>query len=80
MADQKQRSGRDSTNIQVRGDLVVGGVSIGEARQIAIDVVRAELSTLTADAYDMFHERVSEFANKIVADLSSTSPKSLSTF
>lgn len=80
MADQKQRVGRDSTNIQVGGDLVVGGVSVGEARQIAIDVMRAELNTLTAEARDTFEKRILEFADKMVAKISNASPKSLSTF
>jgi hypothetical protein len=68
MIMQRQRSGDASTNIQI-GELTVGGVSYAEARQIAVDAMRSELSALTASAEQAAMQRIIDYADRLVARL-----------
>ncbi len=61
----EQKSGSDSQNIQVGGNLIVG-ISATEARQIALDIFKANFYELSENALKTANERAVEITNKFV--------------
>jgi hypothetical protein len=68
-----QKSGQNSNNITVLGDLHTG-ISKSDAKEIAIEVFRTELDKLTGAAFEEASNKIEEFAeeltNRISNDLS----------
>ena len=78
-----QSGGAQSINLQriERSTVTVqSGISVADARQIATDVVKVELSALHAEAHDTFERRTNEFANLLVQRLTEAGVERLSAF
>ena len=56
------------------------GITVADAKQIAVDVVRGELSALTSEAHDTFARRTHEFADLLIERIVATGAGSLSAF
>jgi hypothetical protein len=57
VSDQTQEAGSNSTNIQAGSIMVYQGISVTEARQIALDVFRANILDLAGEANDIARRR-----------------------
>lgn len=70
---QTQKAGDNAVQMQVDGDLVVG-VSASEARQIALDVFKANFFDLSIEAKQKADVRVEEITDKVIERLYSEIP------
>ena len=64
--NKKQESGDGSNNFQVNGNVTVNGVSYEAARQIALDVFKANFYDFTEKAAQKAMERAEEMTEKLV--------------
>lgn len=70
MKDQTQKGGNSSTNIQASGDVIIKqGFTVAEARQIALDVFRANYLSLSDEAADVARKRAEEITEKFLKKL-----------
>ncbi len=69
MADQTQKAGDNSTNIQARSITVHQGVSVAEVRQLALDVFRANFFELAGEAKDIARRRAEEITEDFLKKL-----------
>jgi len=70
MKDQTQKGGDNSTNIQAGGSVTVHqGLTISEARQIALDVFRENYLALAGEAADVARKRAEEITEKFLKKL-----------
>lgn len=76
---QSQISGDSSLNIQAQS-ISISGVSAGEARQIAIDVYRANFSALAQEAATTAMERATVLSDRLIDKLAKQFPETLSEF
>jgi len=65
---QRQEGGDGSTNIQAQS-VSISGITHAEARQIALDAMRAELGSLTGNAERIAQERMTFYADGLLARL-----------
>lgn len=77
--DQNQNIGDSAIAVQAGGSvtLVNVGVSVSEAREIALDVAKTTFYELTGVAKDLASTRVEEITNRIIAKLESDFPGGL---
>ncbi len=68
MRKQGQKSGNNSTNLQI-GSVQVSGIGYSEARQIAVDVMKSEISSLSETAEKIALERINFFSDKLMSKL-----------
>jgi hypothetical protein len=76
---QSQKARNLSVNIQAE-TLSVTGISVTEARQIALDVFKANAPELAGIARDLFESRGKEFIERYLEDLSCRRPEALDSF
>lgn len=76
---QSQSGGDSSVNIQAH-NINISGVSAGEARQIAIDVYRANFSVLAQEAANTAMERATLLSNELINRLAQQFPETLNEF
>jgi hypothetical protein len=74
MSKQEQRSGDNSTNIQAQSIVVTHGLSLAEARQVAMDVFRANFYELAGKARDTARSRGEHITERIFAKLQDENP------
>lgn len=80
MPSQRQQGGDDSTNIQSAGDVtVVGGASVDEVRDIALDVFRKNFLELGAQAADLARGRAERLTENFLSELERRLPAGLGT-
>ncbi|WP_447735241.1 LPO_1073/Vpar_1526 family protein [Rhodanobacter soli] len=73
--EQSQDVGRNAIAIQASGDVTISsGISYGEARQIAVDVIASEFSKLAGVARDVAQARVEEIRNEFFQKLEKDHP------
>lgn len=77
--EQKQEAAADATAIQAGGNVTVlnVGVSVSEARAIALDVAKATFYELSGTARDIVSTRVEEITDKVIEKLQSEIPEGL---
>jgi hypothetical protein len=81
MSDQSQKSGDKSNNIQAGGSVtIIQGITTTEAREIALDVYKANALDLAKSARDLVDERVSKITDKIVTEIHNRKPDALNAF
>ncbi len=69
---QRQQGGDESVNVQSGGDTYITmGVSVSDARQIAVDVLRANLIEIQGVARQVFDDRLNYFVDHFLAKLQS---------
>jgi hypothetical protein len=74
----KQEGGDQSVNVQAGRDVVVGGVSYADARQIALDVYKANAVQLEATAKQVAIQRAEEMTDKFLGELKARNPEAVS--
>lgn len=74
---QDQTAGDHSTAIQAGRDVHVGLITVSEARQIALDVFRANALELAGIARDLFEARGREFIDRYLEELQQRKPEAL---
>ena len=75
---QAQHGGSDSTNLQAGRDIVVhNGVTVGEARQIALDVYNANALKLAGVAEGIARDRAERITRDFIYGLQSKDPEAL---
>jgi hypothetical protein len=75
---QDQRSGDESTNIQAQTvELHYHGITASEARQIALDVFKANALELVGIGKELFESRGREFVDRYLAELRKRRPEGL---
>jgi hypothetical protein len=76
VTEQNQKAGHNSTNIQAHGSVVIHqGLTIANARQIALDVFRENYLSLSGDAADLARLRAEEITEKFLKDLQEQNPE-----
>lgn len=76
--NQHQRSGDQSINVQSGRDVTITtGLSVTEARQIALDVFNANFLRLSDTARQIASERAAEITDKFIRELSARNPNAL---
>lgn len=73
----KQESGNQSVNLQAAGNIVVG-VTYDDARQIALDVYKANACELAAEAKQAAIARAEELTDKFLGELKDKNPSAVS--
>jgi hypothetical protein len=76
---QAQETGDRSTAMQAGRDINLG-ITVSEARQIALDVFKANALELAGIARDLFEARGREFIERYLAELQRRRPEALETF
>jgi hypothetical protein len=76
MPDMHQQGGEDSTNYQAGGSIIIHqhGLTLQEARQVALDVIKANSRELMLEAADIFRGRIGQLVDHYLTALSSNSP------
>jgi hypothetical protein len=76
---QSQRAGDHSRNLQAQ-TINITGISVSEARQIALDVFKANALELAGTARDLFEARGREFIDRYLEGLLQRKPDALTSF
>ena len=81
MPDQSQRSGDESANVQAGRDATVifQGLTLAEARDVALDVFRANFIDLRGIAEDVARSRAEKITEDFLRELESRFPQGLNT-
>jgi hypothetical protein len=75
---QKQTVGDHSTVVQGGGDVVIHmGLTMADARNIALDVAKATFYELSGQARDTMSERVEEITDKVISKIAAVFPEGL---
>lgn len=69
MSDQTQKAGDNSTNIQAGSVTVHHGLSLGEVRELALDVFRANFFELAGEAKNIARQRAEEVTESFLKKL-----------
>jgi hypothetical protein len=78
VTDQNQKAGDNSTNIQAGGSVVIQqGLTVTEARQIALDVFKGNYLTLAGEAVDVARRRAEEVTEAFLKKLQTQNPEGL---
>lgn len=67
--NQKQQAGNDSTNLQAQSIVVHQGISYTDAKEIALDVYKANFLQLSQDAAQLASSRAEELTDKFLEKL-----------
>jgi len=77
MTDQAQKAGDNSTNIRTDSLTIHQGITLTEARQMALDVFRANFFELAGEAKDIARERAEEITGDFLKKLQEQQADSL---
>lgn len=78
MTDQTQKAGDNSTNIQAGGSVVIHqGLTVAEARQIALDVFKGNYLSLAGEAVQVARLRAEEVTEAFLKKLQVQNPEGL---
>lgn len=78
MSKQEQQSGDNSTNIQANAIVVHQGLSYAEAKEVALDVFRANFYELAGKARDIARARAEEITEEFLKKLQAENPSGFS--
>ena len=67
--NQNQKGGDYSSNIQAKNIVINTGISVSEAREIALDIFKSNFIALSNEAADIATERATSFSKKFLEDL-----------
>lgn len=74
---QSQRAGDHSRNLQAQ-TINITGITVSEARQLALDVFKANALELAGIARDLFESRGREFVDRYLEELQRRRPEAIS--
>lgn len=78
MSKQEQQSGDNSTNIQANEIIVHQGLTYSQAKEVALDVFRANFYELSSKAQDVARKRAEEITDEFLEKLQSENPSGFS--
>lgn len=74
MTKQVQKGGDQSTNVQAENVTIVQGITLSDAREIALDVFRSNFNSMVGRAADVASLRADEIIEKFLKELQEQNP------